>query len=77
MKTITVKVDPSLCIAAACCVGILPSVFKLNEDNFAIVLSTSPQSSPFEGVVQIDATDMPKIEDAVESCPVRAISYEE
>jgi ferredoxin len=77
VRTITVKVDPSLCIAAACCVGILPNVFKLNDENVATVLSTSPQSSPFEGVVQIAPADMPKIEDAVESCPVRAISYEE
>ena len=77
MRTITVKVDPSLCIAAACCVGILPTVFKLNEDNVAVVLSTSPQTSPFEAVIQIEPADMPKIEDAVESCPVSAISYDE
>lgn len=77
MRTITVKVDPSLCIAAACCVGILPNVFKLNDDNVAVVLSNSPQTTPFEGVVQIAPADMPKMEDAVESCPVRAISYSE
>jgi ferredoxin len=77
VRIITVKVDPSLCIAAACCVGILPNVFRLNEDSVAVVLSESPQASPFEGIVQIAPADMPKIEDAVESCPVRAISYTE
>jgi ferredoxin len=76
VRSITVKVDPSLCIAAACCVGILPTVFKLNEDSVATVLSDSQQTSPYEGLVQIDDGDMDKMDDAVESCPVRAISFE-
>jgi ferredoxin len=69
MKTIRVTVDETLCIAAACCVGILPSVFSIGEASVAEV--------PGDGTIQVDETDLAKVEDAVDSCPTRAISFEE
>lgn len=56
----TVKVIPGKCIAAASCVAISPTVFKLNEENIAEII---------EGGV--DEED--NILLAAQSCPTGAI----
>ncbi|MBI2847062.1 MAG: ferredoxin [Chloroflexi bacterium] len=58
------KVDRELCIGAANCVGIAPTVFKLDEDNKSVVLDPSsvPEKTLFE---------------AAENCPSDAIILED
>ena len=76
MAKVTVKVDPNLCITAANCVGIAPDLFQIGDEPYAELLDRSgvAQGSQYT----FDATDkeMELIEEAVESCPNRAISFE-
>ena len=53
-------VDQDLCIGAAPCVAIAPSVFQLNEENKAYVVD--PKSLDDETIIL-----------SAEACPVRAI----
>ncbi len=59
-----VKVDRELCIGVSNCVAIAPTVFKLDEENKAVVLD--PNSA-----------DEPTILEAAESCPANAIIVED
>lgn len=55
-----IKVIRSLCIGAAPCVAISPNIFKLDNENKAVVIE--------------DGEDLPEnILMAAQSCPVRAI----
>jgi ferredoxin len=56
-------VDRELCIGCGLCEEICPEVFRMAEDGIAYVLDDNP---PHEAYADI--------EDAVESCPVTAIS---
>lgn len=59
-----VKVDRELCIGVGNCVVIAPTVFKLDDQNKAVVLDTS---SVDEGTLM----------EAAESCPENAIIVED
>ena len=59
-----VSVDRSLCIGVGNCVAYAPTVFKLDEDNKAVVLAPSSVD---------DATLL----EAAESCPENAIIVED
>lgn len=59
-----VIVDRSLCVGIGNCVAVAPSVFKLDEENKAIVMDISSVSED-------------KIMSAAESCPVNAITVED
>ncbi len=59
-----VKVDRDLCIGVGNCVAFAPTVFKLDEENKAVVLDPS------------SVDDEPLIE-AAESCPEQAIIIED
>lgn len=76
MARVTVKVDPNLCITAANCVGIAPDLFQIGDEPYAELLDRGgvAQGSQYT----FDATDkeMELIEEAVESCPTRAIAFE-
>jgi ferredoxin len=76
MPKITVKVDPTLCITAANCVGIAPKLFQIGDEPYAELMDRAgvPQGPDYS----FDAKDdeLALIEEAVESCPTRAISYE-
>ncbi len=56
----SVEVDRELCIGAASCTIVAPSVFELDRDNKAVVLDP-------------DSVNKETLIDAAESCPVRAI----
>ena len=61
-----VVVDFDLCESNAICMGIVPEVFEVRDDNFLYVLQENPPE------------DMrPKIEEAVRRCPKQAISIED
>lgn len=56
----TVIVDQDLCIGAATCVAVAPSVFQLNEEGKAYILDA-------------DSVDEETMLQAAKSCPVNAI----
>ena len=59
-----VKIDRDLCIGVSNCVAIAPTVFKLDEDNKAVVLDPS-------------SVDEQTLLEAAESCPENAITIED
>lgn len=59
-----VKVDRDLCIGVSNCVAIAPTVFKLDEENKALVLDPS-------------SVDDDTLLEAAESCPENAIIIED
>ena len=59
-----IRVDRDLCIGVSNCVAIAPTVFKLDEENKAIVLDPS-------------SVDDDTLLEAAESCPENAIISED
>ena len=59
-----VKVDRGLCTGVSNCVAIAPTVFKLDDENKAVVLS--PNSADEETIME-----------AAKSCPQNAIIVED
>lgn len=59
------KVDRNTCIGCGMCAAICPSVFEMDEENIAIVTQ------------ETDAASEASAKDAMDSCPVSAISNEE
>jgi ferredoxin len=76
MSKLTVKIDPSLCITAANCVGIAPTIFHINEEGLAEVLDRTGTPQGYEHTLDVTDAEAALIEEAVESCPARAISVE-
>jgi ferredoxin len=72
MPRVTVKIDPSLCIAAANCVGMAPHLFQINEDALSEVVEAG-QSRGYEHTMDVAEEDAELIDEAAESCPTRAI----
>ena len=75
MPKITVTVDTTLCITAANCVGIAPKIFQIGDAAYAELLDRAGVSQGPDYTFQATDDDMALIEEAVESCPTRAISY--
>jgi ferredoxin len=61
-----VVVDFDLCESNAVCMGILPEVFEVRDDDFLYVLDEHPPEEM-----------RPKLEEAVRRCPKQAISIAE
>jgi ferredoxin len=61
-----VVVDFDLCESNAICMGIVPEVFEVRDDNFLYVLKENPPDELRE-----------KCDQAVRQCPKQAISIEE
>ena len=59
-----IRVDRDLCIGVSNCVAIAPTVFKLDEENKAVVLDPS-------------SVDEDSLLEAAESCPENAIIVED
>ncbi len=72
MPKLTVRIDPSLCIAAASCVGIAPHLFQINAEGLAEVIEAG-ESCGDERDLYVSDEDAALIDEAVESCPTRAI----
>jgi ferredoxin len=64
--TMRIVVDYDLCESNAVCMGILPEVFEVRDDNFLYVLNENPPEASRQAVTQ-----------AVASCPTHAISVVE
>lgn len=61
-----VVVDYDLCESNAVCMGILPEVFEVRDDDFLYLLTEEP-----------DESLRPKLEEAVMRCPKQAISIQD
>lgn len=60
-----VVVDASVCEGNAVCMGLVPSVFEVQDDEKAHVISASPPEALRD-----------KVEEAVRACPMQAISLQ-
>ncbi len=61
-----VVVNFDVCESNAVCMGIAPEVFEVRDDDFLYLLDENPPEEL-----------RPKIEEAVRSCPKKAISIED
>ena len=59
-----VKLDRDLCTGVGNCVVIAPTVFKLDDENKAVILDPS-------------SVDRATLEEAAENCPMEAITIED
>lgn len=59
-----IVVDQEVCIGCGGCVGVAPEHFKLNDEGKSEVIK------------QYDEADRELIEEAINACPVQAISLE-
>jgi ferredoxin len=63
---VRVVVDFDRCESNAVCMGILPEVFEVRDDDFLYILMEEPPEAL-----------RPKVEEAVRLCPKQAISIED
>lgn len=61
-----VVVDFDLCESNAVCMGILPEVFEVRDDDFLYILNENPPEDT-----------RAKLDEAVQRCPKQAISIED
>ena len=61
-----VKVDYDVCESNAVCMGLVPEVFEVRDDDFLYILDENPPESL-----------RPRLEEAVRSCPKAAITLED
>ena len=66
MPGMKVKVDFDLCESNAVCMGILPEVFEVRDDDFLYILMEEPPESLRS-----------KVEEAVRRCPKQAITLQD
>ena len=56
-------VDQNVCISCQLCVGMVPEVFRMDDNNLAEVYD--PEGAPEQ-----------KIQEGIDSCPVNCISWQ-
>jgi ferredoxin len=74
MPKVTVQIDPSVCILAANCVGIEPKLFQIGNEPYVELIDSNGISQGTEYVLEATDAEVAMIEEAVDSCPTRAIS---
>ena len=74
MPKVTVQVDPSACILVANCVGIEPKLFQIGQESHVELTEANGNSHGTEYTFEATETELLMIEEAVDSCPTRAIS---
>jgi ferredoxin len=76
MSKVTVRIDPSTCILAANCVGIEPKLFQIGQESHVELTDASGMSQGTEYTFEASDAELEMIEEAVGSCPTRAISMQ-
>lgn len=76
MPKVTVQIDPALCILAANCVGIEPKLFQIGQESYVELIDADGISHGTEYTFDASETELELIEEAVNSCPTRAISMQ-
>ena len=74
MPKVTVKIDPATCITAANCVGIAPDLFQIGSEPYVELLDEKGSSHGTEYTFEATPTELELLEEAVDSCPTKAIS---
>ena len=74
MPKVTVKIDPSICILAANCVGMEPKLFKIGNKEHIELIDAEGVEQGTEYTFESGDADMEMIEEAIDSCPTRAIT---
>ncbi len=74
MPKITVKIDPSTCILAANCVGMEPTLFQIGSESHVELIDSDSNVQGTEYTFEASDPEVEKIEEAVDSCPTRAIT---
>lgn len=74
MPKVNVKIDPTVCILAANCVGIEPKLFQIGQESYVELIDSKGVLQGTEYTLDATDADVDMIEEAVESCPTRAIS---
>ena len=73
MPKVTVQIDTSLCITAANCVAIAPQLFQIGDEAYVELLDGEGAVRGTEYTFEATSTEMELLEEAVDSCPTRAI----
>ncbi len=76
MPKVTVRVDPSTCILAANCVGVEPKLFQIDQESYVELIDATGVSHGTQYTFEASETELQMIEEAVDSCPTRAISMQ-
>jgi ferredoxin len=76
MPKVTVQIDPSACILAANCVGIEPKLFQIGKEPYVELTGAGGISHGTEYTFEATETELDLIEEAVGSCPTRAIGMQ-
>ncbi len=76
MPKVTVQIDPSACILAANCVGIEPKLFQIGQETHVELTDASGTSQGTMYTFEATDAEVEMIEEAVDSCPTRAISMQ-
>jgi ferredoxin len=74
MPKITVKIEPSDCILAANCVGVEPKLFQIGVEPYVELIDAKGVLQGTEYTFEATDGEMETIEEAVDSCPTRAIT---
>lgn len=74
MPKVTVRIDPAICITAANCVGIAPDLFQIGSEPYAELLDRNGNVQGPEYTFEATPKEMELLEEAVDSCPTKAIS---
>ena len=74
MPKITVTIDPSSCILAANCVGIEPKLFQIGSESYVELIGLNSSVQGTEYTFEATDAEVEMVEEAVESCPTRAIT---
>ncbi len=74
MPKVTVKIDPDTCITAANCVGIAPDLFQIGSEPYVELLDRTGTIQGTEYTFDATPTELELLEEAVDSCPTKAIS---
>lgn len=74
MPKVTVTIEPSTCILAANCVGMEPKLFQIGSEPHVELIDSNGRLHGSEYTFETTEAELEKIEDAVDSCPTRAIA---
>jgi ferredoxin len=74
MPIITVTIEPSTCILAANCVGMEPKLFRIGQEPYVELIDGNGAVQGTEYTFEATAAEIEMVEEAVDSCPTRAIT---
>jgi len=74
MPKVTVTIEPSTCILAANCVGMEPKLFQIGVEPHVELIDSNGMLHGTEYTFEATEAALEMIEEAVESCPTRAIT---